>query len=72
MGFDDREVLRDAHMDDTLYKNPESSSVLLDNTVDKDKPGEKPMDIDFTAPAPGADFGEALGDNLYGMMVLIV
>ena len=30
MGFDDRNLIQDVHMDDTLYKTPDAHNVLLD------------------------------------------
>ena len=50
MGFDDRTIMQDAQMDDSLYKTPNASNILLDETVTKDTSGEgKAMDIDFDA-----------------------
>ena len=63
MGFDDRTLMQDAQMDDSLYKNPDSSNILLDDTVNKDTSGEgKAMDIDFDAPPRDDGFGEGLDD----------
>ena len=65
MGFDDREMLRDPTIDDSLYKTAESSAMLLDNTL-KDTTVEKPMDLDFPAPGKEDDFAALPDEPLYG------
>jgi cohesin complex subunit SCC1 len=66
MGFDDRNLIQDAHMDESLYKTPTSSSMLLDSTVDKDGGADKShMDIDLNAPPKDDGFGDAMID--YGV-----
>ena len=62
MGFDDRNIIQDANMDDTLYKNPDSSNILLDDSLEKNQDGEKPMDIDFDAANQNDDFGKEFDD----------
>jgi len=63
MGFDDRNMMQDAQLDDSLYKNTSGSNMDLD---DVGKPREdhqdKPMDIDFEAQARNDGFGETLDD----------
>ena len=70
LGFDDRTLIQDAHMDDTLYKNPESQHTFLDNTVEKEEEEdlnrEKPMDIDLEE-QPKADDLEPLPDYGKGL-----
>ena len=63
MGFDDRNLMNDDQMDESLYKTPDASNILLDDTVNKDASGDgKPMDIDFDAPPRDDGFGEGLDD----------
>ncbi len=58
--------MQDAQMDESLYKTPNASNILLDETVTKDTSGEgKAMDIDFDAPPRDDGFGEGLDD--FGM-----
>ncbi|KAL5014920.1 hypothetical protein ScPMuIL_009190, partial [Solemya velum] len=65
VGFDDREILRDAtNLEDSLYKQPDLSShqpvaddkdkTLMENATDK------PMDVDLEAPVTTDDFGGAV------------
>lgn len=61
MGFDDRTMMPDGNIDDTLYKNTNSSNLRLDDRVGMDH-HDKPMDIDFEAQARSDGFGEALDD----------
>lgn len=62
MGFDGgANIIQDAHMDDTLYKNPESNNLLLEHPTDKDAV-DKPMDIDFDAQPRDDGFGAAMDD----------
>ena len=63
MGFDDRNMIQDAQLDDSLYKNTSGSNVDLDE-VEKatEENQEKPMDIDFEAQARNDGFGETLDD----------
>ena len=35
MGFDDRNLIQDVHMDDTLYKTGDTSNLLLDTSKDQ-------------------------------------
>ena len=35
MGFDDRNLIQDVHMDDTLYKTGEAGNMLLDAENDQ-------------------------------------
>ena len=37
MGFDDRNLIQDVHMDDTLYKTGDTSNLLLDTSKDQVK-----------------------------------
>ena len=73
MGFDDRTLMQDAQMEDTLYKNPGSNILLDDDTLNKEGENdnvEKPMDIDFdAAAAPRNDFGDDLDD--FGMIISV-
>ena len=68
MGFDDRNIIQDANMDDTLYKNPDSSNILLDDSLEKNQDTEKPLDIDFDAPQRDDEFGKEFDD--FGMCSL--
>ena len=34
LGFDDRALMHDAQLEDSLYKNPESSSTFLNPSMD--------------------------------------
>ncbi|CAH1773937.1 unnamed protein product, partial [Owenia fusiformis] len=67
IGFDDRELLRDEHIDDSLFKKPGSSSILLDSSHKKDDssviaPPEKSMEVDpFQAPIQDDGFGGSMG-----------
>ena len=37
MGFDDRNLIQDVHMDDTLYKTGDTTNLLLDTSKDQVK-----------------------------------
>jgi len=63
MGFDDRNMIQDAQLDDSLYKNTSGSNMDLDEVEKSAEDNqEKPMDIDFEAQARNDGFGETLDD----------
>ncbi|XP_064652432.1 double-strand-break repair protein rad21 homolog isoform X3 [Lineus longissimus] len=69
IGFDEKEIMRDAGpIEDALYKSSDAPNLLLDQSTRKDKSadGEKPMDVDFTAPIRDDGFGGGIDDQLLG------
>lgn len=69
MGFDDRNIIQDANMDDTLYKNTDATNILLDDSLEKNQDVEKPLDIDFDPAATDGNFGKNDFDD-FGMCVI--
>lgn len=70
VGFDEREILRDAsNLDDTLYKNQDISTAPIDDhekTLGNHSTSlEKSMDVDMEAPITDDGFG-AVGDGFMG------
>ena len=62
--------MRDAGpMEDSLYKSSDAPNLLLDQSTSKNKDdaaGDKPMDVDFTAPIRDDGFGGGIDDQLLG------
>ncbi|XP_041360633.1 double-strand-break repair protein rad21 homolog isoform X2 [Gigantopelta aegis] len=70
IGFDEREILRDAsHLDETLYKSHDLSSVPIesrDKTLGNSTSMEKSMDVDLEPPVGEDGFGGTVGDAFMG------
>lgn len=68
VGFDDREILRDASgIDDSLYTNRSSiRPVEPDEKTLNEHTSEKPMDVDLNPTVENDDFGGAVDGGFMG------
>ena len=63
-------MLQDVHMDDTLYVRNPDSVLPADAQIQEDQEQrDKPMDLDFNAPAVTDGLGDGLPD--YGNQVFM-
>jgi hypothetical protein len=74
VGFDDREILRDASgIDDSLYTNRSSiRPVEPDEKTLNEHTSEKPMDVDLNPAVDNDDFGGAVDGGFMGKCCVCV